>query len=61
MAIKQMNTGWVPGLDDLSVEQLKVKSRNIKHTVFDLLQQMIGLMVFLYKGKGEKGICDNYC
>ena len=71
MAIKHINSGRSPGLDGIPVDLLKVKSFNVNPALFDLLTQcwngsplpnewIDGALVCLYKGKGDKGSCDNY-
>ena len=71
LAIKQINTNKAPGIDGLPVELLMVGSENVTNAVFDLIikswngtpipQDWIdGILVSLFKGKGEKAICDNY-
>ena len=69
-AVNQINTGKAPVLDGIPVELLQNGSRNILHAVYDFIvirwigipvpQDWIdGVLVSLYKGKGEKSICDH--
>ena len=69
LTIKQINTGRVLGLDGLLVELLKVKRLSMLYSIssqsaemgFSLANDWVGTaLACLYKGKGEKGICDYY-
>ena len=70
-AVNQINTRKAPGLDRISVEMLQTGSKNILHAVYDFIitswsgipipQDCIdGILVSLYKSKGEKSICHHY-
>ena len=71
LAIKQINSGKAPGLDGLPVELLKVGSEKVTKAILDLITKswtgtpipqdwIDGILVSLFKGKGEKAICDNF-
>ena len=70
-AVNQINTRKASGLDGIHVEMLQKGSKNILHAVYDFIvtccsgipipQDWIdGILVSLYKGKGEKSIFDYY-
>ena len=70
-AIFQINYGKAPGLDGIPIELLQVGSPNVLLAVSDLLLKcwseslvpkdwVDGVLVTLYKGKGDKAVCDNY-
>ena len=67
-ALAQIKTGKAPV--HIPVELMKIGSENVRHATFDLIVQhwggtipqdwIDGILLPLYKSKGEKSVCDNY-
>ena len=71
LVVKQINSRKAPGIDGIPVEMLQTGSKSVLRVVHELIvkswggtpipQDWIdGILVSLYKGKGEKSICDHY-
>ena len=71
-AVNWIITKKALGLDGIHVELLLTRSKSILHAVNDFIiiswsgmpipQDWIsGILVLLYKGKGEKSICEHHC